>query len=71
MEIIGEAVKNVDDDYRNEYPNVPWKGIAGMRDIIVHKYFGLKLSRVWLIVEEDLPHLKEQMSIIIERFDNQ
>lgn len=43
LEIIGEAVKNVDDDFRNKYPQIPWKKIAGMRDIIAHEYFGVKL----------------------------
>lgn len=44
LEIIGEAVKNVDDDFRNKYLQIPWKKIAGMRDIIAHEYFGVKLA---------------------------
>lgn len=46
LEIIGEAVKNIDDDFRSKYHQIPWKKIAGMRDIIAHEYFGVKLERV-------------------------
>ena len=67
LEIIGEAVKNVDDDFRNKYPQIPWKKIAGMRDIIAHEYFGVKLERVWDVVRKDLPHIKQHMLLIMER----
>ena len=67
LEIIGEAVKNIDDDFRNKYPQIPWKKIAGMRDIITHEYFGVKLERVWDVVRKDLPHIKQQMLLIMER----
>ena len=66
LEIIGEAVKNLDDDFRNKYPQVPWKKIAGMRDIVAHEYFGVKLDRVWDVVIKDLPRLKQQMLLIME-----
>jgi uncharacterized protein with HEPN domain len=67
LEIIGEAVKNVDDDFRNKYPQIPWKKIAGMRDIITHEYFGIKLERVWDVLRKDLPDIKQQMLLIMER----
>jgi len=67
LEIIGEAVKNIDDDFRNKYPQIPWKKIAGMRDIIAHEYFGVKLERVWDVVRKDLLHIKQQMLLIMER----
>jgi uncharacterized protein with HEPN domain len=67
LEIIGEAVKNIDDDFRNKYPQIPWKKIAGMRDIIAHEYFEVKLERVWDVVRKDLPHIKQQMLLIMER----
>jgi uncharacterized protein with HEPN domain len=67
LEIIGEAVKNIDDDFRNKYPQIPWKKIAGMRDIIAHEYFGVKLERVWDVLRKDLPHIKQQMLLIMER----
>jgi len=67
LEIIGEAVKNVDDDFRDKYPQIPWKEIAGMRDVVAHEYFGVKLDRVWDVVREDLPRLKQQMLLIMDR----
>jgi len=45
LEIIGEAVKNMPKDFRNKYPDIPWKKIAGMRDILIHEYFGSKLKK--------------------------
>jgi len=70
LEIIGEAVKNIDDDIRDKYPQIPWKKIAGMRDIIAHEYFGVKLDRVWDVVRKDLPNLKEKIGTVIEEEEN-
>ena len=71
LEIIGEAVKNVDDNFRNKYPQIPWKKIAGMRDIIAHEYFGVKLERVWDVVRKDLPNIKQHMLLIMVEKNNQ
>jgi uncharacterized protein with HEPN domain len=46
LEIIGEAVKNLDEDFRNRYPEIPWKKVAGLRDVLIHEYFGVSLKRV-------------------------
>ncbi len=67
LEVIGEAVKNIDEDFRSKFLRIPWKRIAGMRDIITHKYFGVKLERVWDVVKKDLPDLKENFRIIKEK----
>ena len=67
LEIIGEAVKSIGDDFKNKHPQIPWKKIAGMRDIIAHEYFGVKLDRVWTVVKEDLPSLKEKIILITEK----
>lgn len=67
LEIIGEAVKNLDADFRNKYPQVSWKKIAGMRDIIAHEYFGVRLDRIWDVIKQDLPNLKLQILDIIDR----
>jgi uncharacterized protein with HEPN domain len=69
LEIIGEAVKNIDDDFRNKYPQIPWKKIAGMRDIITHEYFGVKLDRVWDVVKKDLPDLKKKIGTTMREED--
>jgi uncharacterized protein with HEPN domain len=66
LEIIGEAVKNIDDDFRNNYTDIPWKKIAGMRDIIAHEYFGIKLERIWDAATKDLPKLKKKFYRIIK-----
>ncbi|HLC19839.1 MAG TPA: DUF86 domain-containing protein [Candidatus Nanoarchaeia archaeon] len=64
--IIGEAAKNVPQPFRREYADVPWKDVAGMRDVLIHAYFGVKLDKVWNVVNNDLPQLKKQIQKIIE-----
>ena len=61
LEIIGEAAKNVSNQYRKEYPEIPWQQIAGIRDRLVHGYFDIDLDIVWKIVSEDLPPLVSQL----------
>jgi len=61
LEIIGEAVKNIPDSFRKKYPKIPWKQIAGFRDILSHAYFGVSIDRVWNIIEKDLLDLKKEM----------
>lgn len=63
IEILGEAVKKIPDDIRNQYPEIPWKAIAGMRDVLVHEYWGIDINVVWATVQEGLPPLK---AVIIE-----
>lgn len=59
MATIGEAVKHLPKEFTQEHKQIPWKQIAGARDIFVHKYFGVKLERIWQTVVEDLPGLKK------------
>src|SRR3989344_6862956 len=61
LEIIGEAVKNIPDSFREKYPEVPWKKIAGFRDVIIHGYFSIDFDAVWSIIKDDLPILKKQI----------
>jgi len=65
LEIIGEAVKHLPNDMRQRYPNVPWREIAGMRDIIIHEYFGVTLEMIWLVATKDMDDLKENVVKII------
>ena len=67
IEIIGEAVKNLSDDLKIDHPEVPWRDIAGMRDIVVHEYFGVDLESVWDVVTKDIPDLKLKIQTIQEK----
>ena len=61
LEIIGEAVKNIPKDLRDEHPEIPWREIAGMRDVLAHGYFEVNLRRIWKVVEEELPGFRNKM----------
>ena len=66
LEIIGEAVKNIPEDFRSRYPDVPWKQIAGMRDVLIHGYSRVNLERVWKVVKSELLELKLKVSQMLE-----
>ena len=66
LEIIGEAVKNIPDSVRRDYPKMPWKKIAGMRDKLAHQYWRTDVEVVWKTVQEDVPKLKNIVNSIIE-----
>ena len=61
LEIIGEAVKNIPQEVKKKYPQIPWKKIAGMRDILTHQYFGVSLKRTLKAVKEDIFDLREKI----------
>ncbi|MBX2899658.1 MAG: DUF86 domain-containing protein [Cyclobacteriaceae bacterium] len=58
LEIIGEAVKNIPAEVKNQFLDIPWKSIAGLRDVIAHDYFGIVPKRLWNIVKQDFQFLK-------------
>jgi uncharacterized protein with HEPN domain len=66
IEIIGEASVYVSDEVKLEYSTVDWQAIKGMRNIVVHEYFGVKYDLIWEVATEHLPELNKQISIIIE-----
>jgi len=66
LEIIGEATKNLSKELKATHPEIPWKDIAGMRDKLIHEYFGVELQLVWETVKNNLPPFKRQISKILE-----
>lgn len=69
LEIIGEAVKNIPDNFRDKYPEIEWRKIAGLRDIIIHAYFNIDLDVTWDIIKKDLPNLKKKIQRIKKDLD--
>lgn len=67
IEIIGEAVKNIDNSFKDANSDIEWKKIAGMRDIIIHKYFGVDLELVWNAIVDELPVLKKEIEKILKK----
>ncbi|RME09631.1 MAG: DUF86 domain-containing protein [Ardenticatenia bacterium] len=68
LEIIGEASKNVSSKLRERYPDIPWKGMAGMRDRLIHHYFGVNLDIVWQIVVDELPKVASRLEEILSDY---
>ena len=65
LEIIGEAVKNLPKDIIKKHPDLPWKQIAGMRDILIHQYFGVDLDLTWEVIIVELPILKSKLEALL------
>jgi uncharacterized protein with HEPN domain len=69
VEVMGEAVKQLPDSIRQQYPSVEWRAIAGMRDRLIHFYHGVDYETVWDAVTEKVPHLAETIELILTRDD--
>jgi uncharacterized protein with HEPN domain len=66
LEIIGEAARKVPADFRAQYPAVEWRAMAGMRDRLIHDYFGVDFELVWDVVRHRVPELRRQIAGILE-----
>jgi len=69
LEIIGEAVKNIPQSLRDRHSQIPWKTIAGLRDVLIHHYFGVNLRRTWKVVREDIPGLKAEIETVLDELE--
>lgn len=67
LEIIGEAVKNIPEEARRLYPDIDWVRIAGIRDIIIHQYFGIDLEIIWDILANKIPVFDVQVRLMIQK----
>lgn len=67
LEVLGEAAKRIPDDLRAQWPDVPWKRMAGMRDKLIHEYFGVDLSIVWTVIKDELPPIRPEIERLLRR----
>lgn len=65
LEVIGEASKNVPDDIRERYEDIPWQRMVGLRNILIHEYFGINKQIVWKIITENLPDIKPKVKQLL------
>lgn len=66
FEIIGEAAKNISASFKTDNPDIPWKKLAGLRDKLIHFYFGIDFKIVWNIIRKELPALHKQIKNIMK-----
>ncbi len=67
IEVIGEAAKNLTSEFIDKYKNIEWKKIVGMRDKMIHHYFGVDIGIIWKTINEDIPILKKELKEILEK----
>ena len=71
FEIIGEASKNIPDNIKENYPEIPWKRMIGLRNIVIHAYFGIDLENIWIIITENIPEVKPKIIEILDAIKNE
>lgn len=68
LEIIGEAIKNLPKDFAKSHKSIDWKSFAGIRDRLIHQYFGVDYGIVWDVIKNEIPKLNEQIKIFLKEF---
>ncbi len=69
LQILGEAAASLGRDFHQKFPEIPWPRIIGMRNVLVHQYFGIDTEIVWSVVERELPRLKDQARALLQRWE--
>lgn len=69
LEVIGEAVKRIPEDFRARNAAIPWRGLAALRDVLIHQYEGVSLPEVWEIVENHLPKVRNAIAAVLPSLD--
>lgn len=67
LEIIGEATKRLEDNFKKEHSSIPWRKMAGMRDVLIHDYDELDIDLIWQVVVKDLPVLKKSIELLLSK----
>ncbi len=67
LEVVGEAIKNISEDLKERYPQIQWKELAGLRDKLIHHYFGVNYDIVWHVVKNELPDVIYQLNEILSK----
>lgn len=65
LEIMGEAIRNLPDEFLDKYPEIPWQDIVDFRNVLIHEYFDINLDRVWKTIKRDIPELKLKLENIL------
>jgi uncharacterized protein with HEPN domain len=70
LEVIGEATKNLSAGFREKHPEVEWRKVAGLRDKLIHHYFGVKWEIVWDAVKNEMPGIRLKIEVMLKEFDS-